>query len=266
VVPMAWLERRVPPSPPLRNGVCQAPELTRRRVYVPCLFATEVWPPAFVLARYLESTLVNELADCHVLEVSVGTCASVCPPVCVCFPFLPRNVLLCAQLGSGCGLVGLVAAHLGAASVTLTDLPCALPTLRRNVEVNVESNVQLLGCVRVRALDWNGQGDEEEREGSVARYSLIIASECLYDEESVLPLLHTAHAKSADDTTFLLSGIIGSQSVRLFQRHAADFFASCAIAPNHLDGSGDLPVSRAIHILREPLRRVAPVPPDILAT
>ena len=69
-----------------------------------------VWPPAAPLATMLdaaEHVSHSELADARVLE-----------------------------LGAGCGLVGIATALLGARSVTLSDLPLALPTLNANVAAN----------------------------------------------------------------------------------------------------------------------------------
>jgi len=57
------------------------------------------------------------------------------------------------ELGSGTGLLGLVAARLGAASVTLTDLPSELDLLRANVARNDAAS----SPTRVEPLVW---GDE----------------------------------------------------------------------------------------------------------
>lgn len=51
------------------------------------------------------------------------------------------------ELGSGCGLCGIVASLRGAAAVTLTDLPPLLPLLSRNAAANHAQ------C-NVHALDW----------------------------------------------------------------------------------------------------------------
>jgi len=58
------------------------------------------------------------------------------------------------ELGSGTGLLGLVAARLGAASVTLTDLPSELDLLRANVALN---DAAASSPTRVEPLVW---GDE----------------------------------------------------------------------------------------------------------
>ena len=52
------------------------------------------------------------------------------------------------ELGAGGGLPGLVCAASGAASVVLSDLPEALPRLRRGIRQNDLANVV------VKALDW----------------------------------------------------------------------------------------------------------------
>ena len=61
------------------------------------------------------------------------------------------------ELGSGTGLLGLVAARLGAASVTLTDLPSELHLLRANVARNEKRNAAFSAPTFVKPLVW---GDE----------------------------------------------------------------------------------------------------------
>jgi predicted nicotinamide N-methyase len=164
-----------------------------------------IWPPALSLARYLDSS-EQQVAGKTVLE-----------------------------LGAGCGLVGLVAAHLGAEHVTLTDRACAMAILEHNVAVNSMGE-----RVTVRELEWEGGASDVET------FSLIIASECLYDEDSVLPLLRTMHALSTASTIVLLSGIIGHSVQRAFERNISSFFSDYSIVPAD-DGGDDPPPSRAIH-------------------
>ena len=66
-----------------------------------------VWPAGVVLARALQHPAVPIVA----LE--------------------GKRVL---ELGSGCGVAGLVASVMGAAHVSLTDLPAVLPVLTRNAQ------------------------------------------------------------------------------------------------------------------------------------
>ena len=98
-----------------------------------------------------------------------------------------------------------------------------------------------------RSPRWGRQSTEGEGGASSDEtFSLIIASECLYDEESVLPLLRTMHAVSTASTTVLLSGIIGHTVQRAFERSVCSFFSDCRIVPAD-DGGDDPPPSRAIH-------------------
>lgn len=63
------------------------------------------------------------------------------------------------ELGSGCGLVGCIAALLGA-QVFLTDLPDRLRLLKKNVETNLKQG-DLRGSATVHELTW---GDDPEPE------------------------------------------------------------------------------------------------------
>ena len=95
------------------------------------------------------------------------------------------------ELGSGCGLVGLAVARLGAASVVLSDTPAAtgvLELLRENAQLNAGE-----GCpVSVLALDWaEGTGDDP-------LFDLVLGSDVLY---------HLGHAQ-------LLAHIIAARLTR----------------------------------------------------
>ncbi|XVF43785.1 hypothetical protein PTKIN_Ptkin02bG0068400 [Pterospermum kingtungense] len=62
------------------------------------------------------------------------------------------------ELGSGCGLVGCVAALLGA-QVVLTDLPDRLKLLKKNVETNLRHGVR--GSASVKELTWGDDPDND---------------------------------------------------------------------------------------------------------
>ncbi|KAK4406257.1 protein N-lysine methyltransferase METTL21A [Sesamum angolense] len=66
-----------------------------------------------------------------------------------------KNVI---ELGSGCGLVGCIAALLGA-QVILTDLPDRLKLLKKNVETNLYGDVR--GSATVNELTWGDDLDTD---------------------------------------------------------------------------------------------------------
>ncbi|TXG65402.1 hypothetical protein EZV62_006677 [Acer yangbiense] len=63
------------------------------------------------------------------------------------------------ELGSGCGLVGCIAALLGG-QVILTDLPDRLRLLKKNVETNLRHG-NLKGSAVVKELTWGDDPDQE---------------------------------------------------------------------------------------------------------
>lgn len=105
--------------------------------------------------------------------------------------FIPSgNRLRVLELGSGTGVVGIAAAALFGASVTVTDLPHVLPSMEFNVEANADVLKLHGGEVNVAALSW---GNEEEMEAMGRDYDLVIGSDLVYHDHLFEPLLETLH-------------------------------------------------------------------------
>ncbi|KAJ7233145.1 putative methyltransferase-domain-containing protein [Mycena haematopus] len=121
------------------------------------------WPAGEVLARYL---------------VKIGSEA-----------FRGKKVL---ELGSGTGLVGLVAAMLGG-TVYLTDQAPLLNIIRKNVEINKLSPL----CV-VEELNWG-----EPIPVNIPRPDVILAADCVYFEPAFPLLVQTLCDLVGEDTEVL---------------------------------------------------------------
>ncbi|KAM9494461.1 protein N-lysine methyltransferase METTL21A isoform 1-T2 [Clarias gariepinus] len=102
------------------------------------------------------------------------------------------------ELGAGTGLVGIVAALLGA-DVTITDRSPALKFLEANVKENIPSDLQ--EAVRVSELTW---GESLERFAS-GGYDLVLGADIVYLEETFSALLQTLEHLSSENTEVLLA-------------------------------------------------------------
>lgn len=102
------------------------------------------------------------------------------------------------ELGAGTGLVGIVAAHLGA-DVTVTDREVALQFLESNVQDNISDDLR--GRVRVKELTWGVNLSKFEP----ASYDVILGADVVYLEETFPALLETLEYLSSEQTTILLS-------------------------------------------------------------
>ncbi|KAG4380629.1 hypothetical protein JHK82_045539 [Glycine max] len=81
------------------------------------------------------------------------------------------------ELGSGCGLVGCIAALLGS-EVIVTDLPDRLRLLRKNIETNMK-HVSLRGSVTATELTW---GEDPDPELIDPTPDFVIGSDVVYSE------------------------------------------------------------------------------------
>lgn len=102
------------------------------------------------------------------------------------------------ELGAGTGLVGIVAALLGA-RVTITDRQPALDFLSANVKANLPPHSQ--GSVVVSELTW-GQGLERYPAGG---FDLVLGADIVYLEDTFEPLLHTLEHLCSHTTVVLLA-------------------------------------------------------------
>ncbi|XP_044934593.1 protein N-lysine methyltransferase METTL21A isoform X2 [Mustela putorius furo] len=130
--------------------------------------AAVVWDAAVVLCTYLEMGAV-ELRGCSAVE-----------------------------LGAGTGLVGIVAALLGA-HVTITDRKVALEFLKSNVQANLPPHIQPNAVVK--ELTW-GQNLGSYSPGE---FDLILGADIIYLEETFADLLQTLEHLSSKRSVILLA-------------------------------------------------------------
>ena len=123
-----------------------------------------VWDGALLLAYYLQSNAASVVDGKTIVE-----------------------------LGSGCGLVGIAAAVLGAREVILTDLSYTLPLLRGNIEYN--RHVVSEKCERIECIecDWFKASSIKKFPsfGTNSSIDIILAADCVWLEELVKPFLGT---------------------------------------------------------------------------
>ncbi|XP_069589806.1 protein N-lysine methyltransferase METTL21A [Ranitomeya imitator] len=128
--------------------------------------AAVVWDAAVVLCMYIEAGGIN---------------------------LQGRSVI---ELGAGTGLVGIVAALLGA-DVTLTDRDLAIEFLKSNVHDNLPKALE--HKVSVKPLTW-GTGLEH-----FSHFDVILGADIVYLEETFQDLLKTIIHLSSAHTVILLS-------------------------------------------------------------
>lgn len=127
-----------------------------------------VWDAAIVLSKFLERR------EC----VEPGL-------------FSGRSVV---ELGSGTGIVGIMAATLGA-DVTVTDLEDLQDLMKTNIEKN---SALITGSCQAKVLKWG----EDILDFSPSP-DYVLMADCIYYEESLKPLLKTLRDLASSETCIL---------------------------------------------------------------
>ncbi|TQV98604.1 hypothetical protein V2A60_007674 [Cordyceps javanica] len=130
----------------------------------------KTWASAYVLARQLPRLARSASSSLFGLfDESLGRS--------------PPAVL---ELGAGTGLLGLAAAALWAAPVTLSDLPDVVPNLRRNAEANKHVVAARGGSVSIGCLTWGCEEDAAQSDqklfGEPFQFPIVMAADGLYND------------------------------------------------------------------------------------
>ncbi|KAM4624886.1 protein N-lysine methyltransferase METTL21D [Polymixia lowei] len=129
-----------------------------------------VWDAAIVLSKYLETKQLYDPAS------GVNTWAN-------------RYVL---ELGAGTGVVGLMAATLGA-QVTVTDLE----DLQTLLKVNIQENQAIIGSgsINAKVLKWG-----EDVSDFLPPPDYVLMADCIYYEQAVVPLVESLKQLAGPNT------------------------------------------------------------------
>ncbi|KAK9967358.1 hypothetical protein ABG768_001761 [Culter alburnus] len=140
------------------------------------------------------------------------------------------------ELGAGTGLVGIVAALLGA-NVTITDREPALEFLTANVRENIPPSQQ--EAVRVSELTW-GENLDLYPPGS---FDLILGADIVYLEETFPALLQTLEHLSTENTVVMLSCRIRYERDERFLMELRQRFS---VQEVHYDSQRDIHIYKAV--------------------
>jgi hypothetical protein len=138
----------------------------------------------------------------------------------------------CIELGSGTGIVGIVVSTFGA-NIILTDKEPQIDLIKASIEKNktllMDSNIS------VQRLLW-GEPLEDSESLLPLPFDAIIASECIYYEELVVPLCKSLDALSGPETDIYISyESHNPDGVAFFLKIAQKIFEITEIPASSLD-------------------------------
>ncbi|TVU38365.1 hypothetical protein EJB05_11728, partial [Eragrostis curvula] len=116
----------------------------------------------------------------------------------------PGSPLRFLELGSGTGAAGLALAAALPARAILSDLPDALSNLRHNVELNAPLLASVGGTASVVPLPW-GDASAMETAAAESPFDLVVASDVVYYEALVDPLIETLRFFVKGEVVFLMA-------------------------------------------------------------
>ncbi|KAH9906525.1 putative methyltransferase-domain-containing protein [Xylariomycetidae sp. FL2044] len=114
-------------------------------------------------------------------------------------PGAPEASLNVLELGSGTGLLGMAAASIWSARVTLSDLPNIVPNLEFNIEKNRPTIELMGGSVNSGALTWGSEEGNSELFDKGNQFNVILVADPLYDDDHPELLSSAIHQQLTDD-------------------------------------------------------------------
>ncbi|XP_007253849.3 protein-lysine methyltransferase METTL21D [Astyanax mexicanus] len=187
-----------------------------------------VWDAAIVLCKYLET---EQFCPAPPPAPSAWSCKRV------------------VELGAGTGVVGIMAASLGA-NVTVTDLEDLQPLLELNIKKN--QNLIRTGSVTAKVLKWG-----EDVMDFLPYPDYILMADCIYYEQSVEPLIETLKLLAGPETCVICCyeertvGVNPEVERRFFELLLQDF-ESKEIPAESQDPEFNSPDIHILHLHRRP--------------
>ncbi|XP_047332288.1 ribosomal lysine N-methyltransferase 5 [Impatiens glandulifera] len=143
---------------------------------------TSVWPCSLVLVKFVE-------------RWHPSSCTADTNPYASLLDFNHKRAI---ELGTGCGVAGMGLFLLGLHDILLTDIAAVMPALKHNLK----RNKSVLGkTLKSTQLHWN-KPDQIKSMGSP--FHLVIATDVVYIEETVGPLISSMETLVADGGAVLL--------------------------------------------------------------
>ncbi|KAF0905939.1 hypothetical protein E2562_008962 [Oryza meyeriana var. granulata] len=131
----------------------------------------------------------------------------------------PESPLGILELGSGTGAAGLALAAALPAHAVLSDLPTAIPNLCHNASLNAPLLDSRGGSVSVVPLPWGDAAAMEAVAAASSRFDLVVASDVVYYEALVDPLIETLRFFVKGEVVFVMA------HMRRWKRTDKKFFA-----------------------------------------
>ncbi|KAF3444061.1 hypothetical protein FNV43_RR13751 [Rhamnella rubrinervis] len=176
---------------------------------------TSVWPCSLVLVKFAERWVQpdpNTSSDSNPYSRTLD--------------FRGRRAV---ELGTGCGVAGMGLYLLGLTDVVLTDISPVMPALKHNLK----RNKPVLGkTLKHSVLYWNRP---EQINALHPPYDVVVATDVVYIEESVGPLISAMETLVADDGVVLLGYQVRSpEAHKLFWEMSESVFEIHKVPHEHL--------------------------------
>lgn len=174
---------------------------------------TSVWPCSLVLVKFAERW--------HPL-----TCAAADNPYAELLDFKNKSGV---ELGAGCGVAAMGLFLLGLSDVLVTDIAPVMPALKHNLK----RNKQVLNkSLKTAQLYWNNQ---EQIRALGKPFDVVVATDVVYLEETVAPLISAMESLVKEDGVVLLGYQLRSpEAHKMFWELCVEVFDIEKVPHEHL--------------------------------